>query len=103
MATCMNGLTRLSLSLVETFRIYRPVKRPETPSGKRRPCGTLLQLVIVVVRRMPSISRSVEVVISVAMEQSCNTTHFLYNFLLFMGTVTGGQFDWGGALSKMYR
>jgi len=79
------------------------VQRPETPSGKLRPCGTLLQLVVVILSEMHSIGRSVEVVISVAMEQSCNTTHFSQNCLPFMGTAAGGQFDWGGALPKRYR
>ncbi|MBI3623444.1 hypothetical protein HY212_05200 [Candidatus Pacearchaeota archaeon] len=43
---------------------------PRTPSGKRRPCGTLLQLVVVILLRTHSIGRSVEAVISVAVEQN---------------------------------
>ena len=58
------------------LKIFFPVQKPETPSGKLRPCGTLLQLVVVVLPGMHRISRSVEVVILVAMEQTCNTTHF---------------------------
>ena len=62
----MNGLTRSLLSLVESFRKYFVVKIPRTPSGKRRPCGTLLQLVVVILSGIPRISRSVENAISVA-------------------------------------
>ena len=93
------------------------MKRPRIPSGKRRPCGTLLQLVVANLNETHSISRSVEAVISVAVEQNCNTTHFGYDCSLFTlsmrednasseslwGTSAGGQFGWGGALSKKYR
>ena len=82
MVTCMNGLTRLSLSLVGTFWKYLVVKRPRTSSGKRRPCGTLLQLVVVNLNEMHSISRSVDAVILVAAEQPCNTTHFVLSLLI---------------------
>jgi len=61
------------------------VQRPETSSGKQRPCGPLLQLVVVILQKMHSISRSVEVVISVAMEQQCNTTHFYVRLLTLLG------------------
>ncbi len=47
-----------------------------TPSGKRRPCEPLLQLVVVALRGMQSIGRSVEVISPEVMEQNCNTTHF---------------------------
>ena len=94
MATCMNGLTRLSLSLTRSFRKYCVVKIPQTSSGKRRPCGTLLQLVVVMLRETHRIGRSVEVFISVKMEQNCNTTRFTYHYLLFReqqqaGSLTG--------------
>jgi len=52
------------------------VKRPRTSSGKLRPYGTLLQLVVVILKEMPSIGRSVDAVISVTVERTCNTTHF---------------------------
>ena len=45
------------------------------PSGKRRPCGTLLQLVVVILRRMHRIGRSVDSSFSELDERSCNTTH----------------------------
>src|SRR3989344_860427 len=94
MATCMNGFTRLSLSLTRSFRKYCVVKMPQTSSGKRRPCGTLLQLVVVMLRETHRIGRSVEVFISVKMEQNCNTTRFTYHYLLFReqqqaGSLTG--------------
>ena len=61
MATRMNGLTRLSLSLTRNFRTHRLVNKPETSSGKLRPCRPLLQLVVVDLLGIHSISRSVEV------------------------------------------
>jgi hypothetical protein len=79
------------------------VHKPESPSGKRRPCGTLLQLVVVILDEMHRIGRSVESAISVAEEQTCNTTRFFYDCLSILETAAGGQFDWGGALSKRYR
>ena len=91
MATCMNGLTRLSLSLTRSFRKYCVVKIPQTSSGKRRPCGTLLQLVVVMLRRTHRIGRSVEAVISVAVEQRCNTTCFFYHCLPFRGQQQAGS------------
>ncbi len=60
MATCMNGLTKLSLSLTRNFRTHFLVNGPETPSGKLRPCGPLLQLVVVALREIHSIGRSVD-------------------------------------------
>lgn len=36
------------------------VKMPATPSGKRRPCGPLLQLVVVTLSVVHSIGRSVD-------------------------------------------
>lgn len=84
MATCMNGLTRLSLSLVGTFWTHFVVKMPRTPSGKRRPCGTLLQLVVVNLFGMHRIGRSVEIAISVARSDSVILpilNKFAYSFL----------------------
>jgi len=46
------------------------------PSGKQRPYGPLLQLVVVSLSEMLRIGGSVEVVIPVATERQCNTTHF---------------------------
>lgn len=60
MATCMNGLTWLSLSLTRTFRTYWLVYRPVSPSGKRRPCRPLLQPVVSFLLRILRVSRSVE-------------------------------------------
>ena len=60
------------------------VKRPWAPSGKQRPCGTLLQLVVVVLEKMHRIGGSVEALISVSVERSCNTTHFLLRLLTFL-------------------
>lgn len=59
MVTCMNGLTKSSLSLTRNFWKYPPVNRPETPNGKWRPCGPLLQLVVVSLRLVLSISRRI--------------------------------------------
>ncbi len=67
------------------------MKRPETPSGKRRPCGTLLQLVVVILRETHSIGRSVEAVISVAVERTCNTTHSVWDCLPFTGQQQAGS------------
>lgn len=58
--------------------------RPETSSGKLRPCGTLLQLVVVALVRMHRIGRSVDTIISVFVEQSCNTTHLLLKLLTLL-------------------
>src|SRR3989344_6105241 len=91
MATCMNGFTRLSLSLTRSFRKYCVVKIPRTSSGKLRPCGTLLQLVVVMLRRTHRIGRSVEVNISVLMERSCNTTRFSYHCLPLRGHQLAGS------------
>ncbi len=76
---------------------------PRTPSGKRRPYETLLQLVVVNLIEMHRISRSVDANFLELAEQNCNTTHLNWVCLLFMKTAAGGQFDWGGALSKRYR
>jgi hypothetical protein len=51
-------------------------QKPGLPNGKLRPCGPLLQLVVVALLRIHSISRSVDSVFSEAEEQSCNTTYF---------------------------
>ena len=36
------------------------MNRPEIPNGKLRPCGSLLQLVVVILREMHRIGRSVD-------------------------------------------
>jgi hypothetical protein len=79
------------------------VHGPETSSGKQRPCGTLLQLVVVILGRMHSISGSVESMIPVIVEQNCNTTHFYLELLTIYGTAAGGQFGWGATLLKRYQ
>ena len=48
------------MSLARTFRTHLPVKMPVTPSGKQRPCEPLLQLVVVALREIHSIGRSVD-------------------------------------------
>ncbi len=67
------------------------MQRPETPSGKQRPCGTLLQLVVVILSEMHSIGRSVEAIILVIVERPCNTTHFSQDCLPFMGQQQAGS------------
>lgn len=52
------------------------MNKPESPRGKRRPCGPLLQLVVVALREMHSIGRSVDITFPDVMERTCNTTHF---------------------------
>ena len=44
-------------SLLNSFLM---VKNPSTPSGKRRPCGPLLQLVVAMSRVVHRIGRSVD-------------------------------------------
>ena len=55
------------------------VKMPSSPSGKRRPCEPLLQLVVVIPREMHSIGRSVDVIVLAVTERNCNTTHLSWD------------------------
>ena len=82
---------RLSLSLARTFRTHYPVKMPGTPSGKRRPCRPLLQLVVVAFCEMHRISRSVDVNFLELTEQKCNTTYFAGSCLLEKGQQQAGS------------
>ena len=50
-------------------------------NGKLRPCGPLLQLVVVALFRIPSVGRSIDVAFSEATEQPCNTTYFGWSHL----------------------
>jgi len=52
---------------------------PVTPSGKLRPCGPLLQLVVVILWMMHRISGSIDITFLGVMEQNCNTTHHFRN------------------------
>ena len=50
-------------------------QKPGIPNGKLRPCGPLLQLVVVALLGVHSVSRSIEAVFSEAAERQCNTTY----------------------------
>lgn len=64
---------------------------PRTPSGKRRPCGTLLQLVVAILSEMQSIGGSVETVISVAVEHPVIPPIFAKIAYHFMGHQQAGS------------
>ena len=64
---------------------------PVTPSGKRRPCEPLLQLVVVMLGKMHSIGRSVEANFQELVERPCNTTHLSWHCLPERGHQQAGS------------
>ena len=79
---------------LEASEIISLAQKPGIPNGKLRPCGPLLQLVVVALLRIHRVSRSIEVYLRGKL--SANVTLLIVNEVAYLKGDTGRRAVWLG-------